>query len=147
MVHGSAVAIVVVTVGACGLSSESLELRVKSERVHPSYDDDRHGVAPPRSPDIEAICVLQIRLPHHVIDGILGDSHQMPPASKNMMMTIADASQVGTFCHGKGRFDLLFSERRMPLLQPLMLDGSGATETVDGSSLCSYVECLSGVVS
>ena len=51
-------------------------------------------------------------------------------------MTIAEVSQVGSFSLGKGRFDLLIRERRVHLLQQLMLDGRGARGTAGESTLC-----------
>ena len=36
-------------------------------RVRPSYGHGRYGVVPSRAPDIVAMSVLQIRLPHHTI--------------------------------------------------------------------------------
>ena len=36
-------------------------------RVRPSCGKGRYGVVPPRAPDIVAMSVLQIRLPHHTI--------------------------------------------------------------------------------
>ena len=65
----------------------------------------------------------------HSADGILGDSRQMQPASKSRVMTTAEASQVGAFSIGKGRFDLLIREGHV--FQPLVLDGMGATGTAD----------------
>ena len=56
--------------------------------------------------------------------------------NNNRVMTTVEASQVGAFSLGKGRFDLLFRERRVHLLQSLLLDGRGATGTADDNSLC-----------
>ena len=36
-------------------------------RVSPTYGQRRYGVVPPKAPDIVAISVLQIRLPHLTI--------------------------------------------------------------------------------
>ena len=36
-------------------------------QVRPSHGQGRYGVVPPRAPDIVDICVLKIRLPHHII--------------------------------------------------------------------------------
>ena len=58
-------------------------------------------------------------------DGILGYSIQMLLASMNMMMTTAEARQVGAFILDKGNFDLFMRERRVHLIQPLVLDGGG----------------------
>ena len=63
----------------------------------------------------------------------------MLPATKSMVMTTAEASQVGAFSLGKGRFDRLIRERRVHLLQPLVLDGMGAIGTADESTQCSLV--------
>ena len=60
-------------------------------------------------------------------------------------MTTAEASQVGTFSLGKGRFDQLIMERREHLIQPVVMDGRGATGTVDESSPCSWFECVVGL--
>ena len=60
-------------------------------------------------------------------------------------MTTAEATQVGVFHLDKGRFDLLIRERRVHLLQPIVLDGRGATGMSDESSLCSWFECIVGL--
>ena len=60
-------------------------------------------------------------------------------------MTTLEPSQVGAFCLGKGRFDMLIRERRLHLLQPLVLDGRGATETASESSLCFWFDCVVGL--
>ena len=49
-------------------------------------------------------------------------------------MTTAKTSHVGVFSLGKGRFDLQIRERRVHLLQPLVLDGKGVTGTADESA-------------
>ena len=36
-------------------------------RVRPSYGQGRYGVVPPSAPDIVAMSVLQIQLPHHTV--------------------------------------------------------------------------------
>ena len=59
--------VVIVSTGACGLSSEALHLRMEGGRVRPSFGQGRYGVVPPRAPVIVSICVLLIRLPHHKI--------------------------------------------------------------------------------
>ena len=71
-------------------------------------------------------------------DSILGDSHQLLPATKSRVMTTAEARQVGVFSLGKGCFDLLIRERRVHLLQPHVLDGSGTTGTADVSAPCGW---------
>ena len=81
----------------------------------------------------------------HSAEGILRDSHQMLPVSKSRLMTTAEASQVSAFSLGKGRFDLLIRERRVHLLQPLVLDGRGATGTADESSQCSRFKYVVGL--
>ena len=47
--------------------SEALELHVEGGQVRPSYGQGHYGVVTPKVPDIVAISVLQIRLPHHTI--------------------------------------------------------------------------------
>ena len=77
-------------------------------RVRSSYGHGRYGFVAPKVPDIVAISVLHIRLPHHTIgDGILRDSHQMLPALKSRVLTTVEASQVSAFCLGKGHFDCI----------------------------------------
>ena len=56
-----------VTAGAWGWSLEALELHVEGGRVRPSHGKGRYGVVSSKAPYIVAICVLQIRLPHHTI--------------------------------------------------------------------------------
>ena len=46
---------------------------------------------------------------------------------------------------GKGRFDQLNRERRVHLLQPLVMDGRGVTGTADEGSLCSWFEFVVGL--
>ena len=60
-------------------------------------------------------------------------------------MTTAEASEGGAFLLGKGHFDLLIRERRVHLLQPLVLDERGVTGTVDESSPCSWFKCVVGL--
>ena len=60
-------------------------------------------------------------------------------------MTTAEASQVGALGLGKGRFDLIIRERCVHLLQPLVLDGRGATGTAGERSPCSCLECVVGL--
>ena len=118
---------------------------MEGEWVRPLYGQGRYGIVPPKAPCIIAICVMQIRLSHHTII-ILGDSNQILPASKSREMTTAEASLIGPFSLGKGRFDLFIREKHVHLLQPLVLDGSGRQEwrmraiwfeCVVGFSLCS----------
>ena len=60
-------------------------------------------------------------------------------------MAISDASQVGALSLGKGFSYLLIRERRVQLLQPLVLDGRGETGTADVNSPCSWFECVVGL--
>ena len=62
-------------------------------------------------------------------------------------MTTAEENQVGAFSLSKGRFDLLIRERRVHLLQPLVLDGRGATGTTNENTPCSWFEFAVGLVS
>ena len=94
-------------------------------RLRPSYGQDRHGVVPPKAPDIAAISVLQIRLSQYTIGR--RRPRRFPPNAASRVMTTTEASQVGAFSLGKGRSDQLIGLRRVHLLQPLVLDGSGAT--------------------
>ena len=57
-------------------------------------------------------------------------------------MTTVDTSQVGALRLGKGRFDLLIRKRRVHLLRSMVLDGKGATGTVDESSPYSWFVCV-----
>ena len=67
------------------------------------------------------------------------------PATKSRVMTTVEASLVSVFGLGKRRFDLLIRDRRVHLLQLLMLDGWGAIGTADESSPCICVECVVGL--
>ena len=112
-------------------------------RVRPSHGQGRYGVVPSKAPDIVAISVLLIRLPHHTIGGRHRRSFPRNAANiEERVMITADASQVGAFSHGKGHFDLIIGERRVHLLQPLVLDEMEATETADESSPCGCFECV-----
>ena len=116
---------------------------MKVERVRPSNGQGRYAVIPPTAPDIVALCALQIRLPHHTIGG--WHPWRLPPNAASVEEQDDDhcgneSSRFISF--GNGRFDLLFMERRVHLLQPRLLDGRAETETADESSPCSYVECV-----
>ena len=98
-------------------------------RVRPSYGQGRYGVVPTRAPDIVDISVLQIRLHRYTI----GRRHRRRfPANASSVEEqgddTAEASQVGAFHLGKGRFDQLIWERRVHLNQPMVLDGRGRQE-------------------
>ena len=115
-------------------------------RVRPSHGQGRYGVAPPKTQVIVAICVLQIRLPHHSIsrrhprrfptsaasDEEHGDDHCGSEPSRcvqSWQRTFRSAHQLvtctppSTSCVG----------------------WEGATVTVDESSPCIWSECVVGL--
>ena len=67
-------------------------------------------------------------------DGIHGDSHQILLVSKSREMTSEQASHVGAFSHGIGRFYLLVRKGRVRRFQPIRFDGKVATGTAEESS-------------
>ena len=110
----------------------------------PLHGQGRHGIVPPKALDIADICVLQIRIPHHTFGRRHPQRFLSNAASFNdRLMTTAEAP--GAFSLGKGRFDLLIRERRVHPLQPLLLDGRGATGTADESSQCSRFKYVVGL--
>ena len=59
------------------MTSEVLEMHVEGGHVYPLYDQGRHGVVPPKAPNIMTISVLQILHPHHAIGR--RHSRRLPP--------------------------------------------------------------------
>ena len=94
-------------------------------RIHPSCSQCHYGVVPPRTTDMAAKYSANSTSKPQLADGILGDSHQMLPASKSRVMNTAEAIQVGAFHLGKGRFDLLIGERNLHLQLLVFLIGGG----------------------
>ena len=69
----------------------------------------------------------------------------MLPALKSWVIATAEASQVGALRLGKGQFGLLIRERDMHFHKPSVFDGRGMAGKANGSSLCSWFECVVGL--